>query len=323
MRQRISTDSVHESERLAFWHEVVCSVFVPLRVSMARTSGYRAEVTQDVCGALEVNTVSAESQVVHRTPRGGDGDPSARVFLGLQLAGRGVVRQDDRECRLDPGEAVLFDPARPYSMAFADRFSLSVFCLPAPLFDQIGSGTASLTARTLRPLGNVAAAALSYLTCVATVSLGPGLVDPALANGALAVAATLLRDVAGTADDQHPQDPVLAQAVTFIDLHLADPGLSPDDVAAACHVSRRQLYRVFDGAGEAVATVIRKRRLVRATALLQSLAQDTPVAWVGAKVGFASPEQFTRAFRAVYGLPPAAWRASTAALRSAGTQSLP
>ena len=43
------------------------------------------------------------------------------------------------------------------------------------------------------------------------------------------------------------------------------------DVASACHVSLRQLYRVFERAGQTVAGAIRERRLARARAVLETM----------------------------------------------------
>lgn len=310
MRQILTTDGVTEQDRLDYWHDVVRTVFWPLRVAMPKASRYRAALTHDVCGALEVSTVTSEQQFVRRTAAEADGGAADRVMLGLQLAGPGVVIQDGRECTLRPGEASLLDPARPYSMGFSQSFSLAVFSLPRALLVSMGVDTRKLTARLLSPQSTVATTALSYLSCVAAISTTSGLTDTTLANGALGIATGLLREAGGSAAADLGGEQTYERACAFIDLNLHRDSLTPTDIAAACHVSLRQLYRVFDARGLGVAEAVRQRRLTLARSLLESLSAEVPVAWVGSRVGFASTEQFTRVFRDAHGLPPAAWRAT-------------
>ncbi|PID97189.1 MAG: hypothetical protein CSA84_00135 [Actinomycetales bacterium] len=309
MREVLSTDSVGERERLEYWHEVVRTVFWPLSVTIDGTSGYQASVSRDLCGALELSTVQAQPHTVRRTREQAAASPTSTVSLGLQVGGPGTLRQDGRDCRLEPGQAALFDPARPYTMVFRAPFSLAVFSLPRELVQSVCTNARTVTARVLAPDTDVSQAALSYLSCVATVSAQSGLTDVALSNGALNIATALLRDAFGSHDDA-PHDETHQQAQAFIEFNLTDPSLTPARVAAACHVSLRQLYRAFDAAGQSVAGTIRQRRLDRARDLLSILPRNTPVAWVGARVGFGSAQQFTRVFREMHGLPPATWRAT-------------
>ncbi|WP_159996242.1 GyrI-like domain-containing protein [Roseomonas sp. 18066] len=90
----------------------------------------------------------------------------------------------------------------------------------------------------------------------------------------------------------------------------AHPGREPrlEELAAAaafspCHFHR--IYRLL--AGETpVETVARQRLSLAAAALLKS---RMPVAGVAKAAGYGSAAAFTRAFRAQFGLPPAAYRA--------------
>ncbi|HYO86911.1 MAG TPA: helix-turn-helix domain-containing protein [Dermatophilaceae bacterium] len=310
MRQIMSTESVPQPDRLDYWHEVVRRTLWPLQVQVGprRKGDYRGTVHRDVCDGLEVTTVTADSQTVRHTSAQAAGVPTDRVVLGLQLDGPGVLRQDGRECRLAPGEATLFDPSRGYFMGFAQEFSLAVFSLPRALVTLLCGDLRATTARPLRPATLSSRGALSYLSCVASVSTGTGLTDGDLASGTLGVVASLLREGPVLLGGHQPPDDLHRRAVAFIDTHIHEPGLTPDDVAAACHVSRRQLYRLFATMGSSVAETIRDRRVLRARALLESAPATTPMGWVGARVGFGSPEQFSRVFRQRSGMSPSRWR---------------
>nr|WP_241265463.1 helix-turn-helix domain-containing protein [Streptomyces boncukensis] len=104
----------------------------------------------------------------------------------------------------------------------------------------------------------------------------------------------------------------------YIEEHLADPALSPAVLAEAHHISVRQLHRVFQQQGATVASWIRARRLERCCQDLADPAQaHVPVHAVAARWGYRRAPEFTRAFRAVYDMPPNTWRRR--ALRAAGT----
>ena len=99
------------------------------------------------------------------------------------------------------------------------------------------------------------------------------------------------------------------QARRFIAAHLADPGLGPDMVAAALHISRRSLYAALGTDDDGVAALIRLARLTAARAILADPADRRPIADIAAQVGLTSPAHFSRLFRRQYGLSPREVRA--------------
>lgn len=85
--------------------------------------------------------------------------------------------------------------------------------------------------------------------------------------------------------------------------HLSDPGLTSEQVAIACGMSRRQLYRHFEAAGQSFAETLRTLRLEKAAFVLR----DSPrlsMAEVAYRCGFASPISFSRSFKAKFGYSP-------------------
>ncbi|PPK65180.1 helix-turn-helix domain-containing protein [Actinokineospora auranticolor] len=102
-------------------------------------------------------------------------------------------------------------------------------------------------------------------------------------------------------------DPLLHRIHAFIDARLSDPELSPTGVAAANHVSTRQLYRLFETEGTTVARWIRDRRLERCRVDLLA-ARGTGVSEVGARWGIPDSSYFSRVFRQTYGCAPRDYR---------------
>lgn len=99
---------------------------------------------------------------------------------------------------------------------------------------------------------------------------------------------------------------VTAKALFVIERNLGD-ALALDDVAERCRVSRFHLCHAFgETTGMSVKAYIRRRRLTHAAHALAQGAQS--IVDVAAEAGYASHEAFTRAFKAQFGVTPAAAR---------------
>jgi len=95
----------------------------------------------------------------------------------------------------------------------------------------------------------------------------------------------------------------------FIEERLPDPGLSPNVIADAHHISLRYLHRLFETQERTVAAWIRYRRLENCRCdLMNPAVQWRPVASIAARWGLTDSASFNRMFRAEYGMPPGEFR---------------
>lgn len=95
--------------------------------------------------------------------------------------------------------------------------------------------------------------------------------------------------------------------------HLDHP-LDLDRMAEIACFSPYHFHRVYRGVmGETVTDTVRRLRLQRAADTL--IRTDAAITQVAAKAGYGSVAAFTRAFKADYGMPPAAYRARREAWR--------
>jgi len=98
-------------------------------------------------------------------------------------------------------------------------------------------------------------------------------------------------------------------ALDYIDAHLGNEQLGPDEIAEAAHVSRASLYRLLAAQG-GIRAVLLERRLDEALRLLLADNNDErSLTEVAKRCGFGGTSQFSRAFRARFGLPPRQYRA--------------
>jgi AraC family transcriptional regulator len=110
---------------------------------------------------------------------------------------------------------------------------------------------------------------------------------------------------ASTAQDYYQR---IVRTLVYIQAHL-DDDLDLDRLAAVAAFSQFHFARIFRGlVGETLKEYIRRLRLERAARNLKL--RDEPVTQLAFEAGFESHESFTRAFAAMFGIPPSTYRAA-------------
>ena len=311
-----ATTQVDPAERLAAWRELVNRVFLPLAITPLRATGQAAEfgasVTGSDRGGLRVWRVKATPMSAQRTVRHIRLAARDDYLLALHISGTAAGAQDGRQVSLGPGDFALFDPTRPYSIAFrgAGTFEHVIYQVPRASLDARGQA-GRLTAFGVPAASSAGRLVSPYLRTLAQPA-PPGSNPPvqAFIDAGLDLAASALRTVAGPAGQLDLRRRALAgQLKGYALAHLGDPALSPDAAARASYISVRQLHRLFAHDGTSFGAWVREQRLRRCRDDLASQQlSHRAIAEIAARWGFRSPAHFTRAFRARYGITPAELR---------------
>ncbi len=246
----------------------------------------------------------ASGQLVRRTPRLIARSGEDYVLASIQIAGRGEVCQDGRVAPLVPGSMAFYDSTRPYALHFADNFEQLVIQVPRRALPTAAVGKATAVVIDAHSTGRLVADFFRGLARrTATDPAGSAALAPhafGLLISALALAGGSPTDVAASAVDRQRVHVFLAEQCT-------NPRLSADAVAAGCYLSRRALFRLFEGEPEGFGDVLRRLRVMVAQVLLRTEPR-LPLAAVAARSGFAGEAQLHRAFRSLTGTTPAAYR---------------
>lgn len=268
-------------------------------------------------GIAQVSSLPYASPESLRAP-GARGRPDQESYL-LVLVGRDgrpaprAVRNADSPAY----DLMLCDRALPGSHAarpsgpgavetLGVQFLKTLLPLPRPKIDRLLDtrlsgrvGIGALVVLTLIQLGTDG----GHFTPADTARLGPLLVD--------LLTSLLAHHIAKGVTVAPPsrQRVSFLEIQTFIQQHLDEPQLSPNDIAGAHHISVRYLHRLFADQDLTVAAWIRHQRLDRCRRdLTDPLLHRRPVHAIAAKWGFIRPADFTRVFRAAYGMPPSEYR---------------
>ncbi|MGV9782211.1 AraC-like ligand-binding domain-containing protein [Nocardia farcinica] len=199
------------------WETSISEAFVALRASTPDPASFRGALVQVGHGELcHLTTVDAAPQDVARSPGLVRRNPTDSVMIGLQTRGRGFVEQDGRVAAVGPGDLVVYDPARPYTLRFPTPFVTRVLLLPRTHLREVEQAIGDLTARALPGAGGIGAVFGAFVTSVAeqrdTLTEDT---HQSLCWQAAALGTALLRTVAGTSTPHSPaQEDLLRRART-------------------------------------------------------------------------------------------------------------
>jgi AraC-like DNA-binding protein len=230
-----------------------------------------------------------------------------QLLINLQIEGSVNTDSAGRCARREAGDVAISDYARPFHSVATDYTILIVHLAresvpaallalePHGLLFRRGSGAARLIGAAMQELY----AQADDLT----VSEAEAAID-----GIVALTTAFARASLAADETDHVKSRRRA-ALDYIDAHLGDAQLGPDEIADAANLSRASLYRLLAAEG-GIRAVLLKRRLDEALRLMLDANQDElSLKKIVKCCGFGGTSQFSRAFRARFGVPPRQYRA--------------
>ncbi|MFJ9607950.1 helix-turn-helix domain-containing protein [Kitasatospora sp. NPDC101176] len=315
MGWQVTTASVADGEKAAFWGEAVSRTVVPVEVVPLAARPFDGRLASHRLGYVRVSTLEADAARVSRTAGLiARSRTEPQVGVGVQVSGRAALEQDGRRAEVAGGGLVLYDTARPYSLDYPERFRTHLFHLPRRLLGVSEGELRQVAGTAVTPGEGCGSVLLPFLgTLAASAHSYPAPIGDRLAGSVADLLSTLVGQLTGRAveEPEAPNDHLVRRIRAHIDRHLQDPGLSPESVAGAHHISVRYLHRLFEGEGLTVSRFVQRRRLEACAEELARRGRTAPtVSSVAQRWGFVNPAHFSRAFRAAYGVSPREWRAT-------------
>jgi AraC family transcriptional regulator, positive regulator of tynA and feaB len=274
--------------------------------------GFRGQMRPAELSEIRAVDILSEGARVHRTAQHVARTREAVFTLDVQLRGESIVRQAGREAHLRPGDFVLTDSTRPYSVTFEQPVVMRLMRVPAKILrryvgcpeDLVGvrvdgrEGPGRVSSRLVRTLWKTEADAASMLPSMSQH------IERATLELLASAYAQFSRTVQSSLATLHRM-----QIVEAIEASLEDPGLTPAKVAESLRISARYLHRLFSTDGETVSRYILRRRLENCAVQLKDPRHDRrQVGDIAFGAGFSTSSHFCRTFRDHFGLSPGEYR---------------
>ena len=308
----LDTRDVATEDRGDLVRETIAATVVPVNIDFPVVPGPVVRGAISDFGGLRVCSIRSNATVVERTPRLARDDLPPSIFLGLQLEGSSLIVQDGREVVLDQGNLAFSVSTSPYTLIDGGGVRQHFFSIPVAALALSHDAVQGLAAVSLSPGHPITDLTRTYLQRLAA---RPGAYSPAAAASAGRPSIELVRALITThLDATVPTRDSLTttlplRLLEYIRVHLHEPDLNAAQIAAAHHISVRQLYNVLADSDIALGAWVRTQRLEACRDELRlASSRHLTIAAVARRWGFRDSSSFGRVFRAAYGVSPREWR---------------
>ncbi|MGW0881218.1 helix-turn-helix domain-containing protein [Streptomyces sp. NPDC002671] len=262
-------------------------------------------------GEVTVSLVQGGPRELVRSGRQIDDGEQPRLRMCRPLDGEVWVFQDGRHAAVRPPQLICFDTGRPFKVIMPEKFRMVDVMVPHSLVGLTAADTRQLTA--LAWSGDQGAAALlsSLLEGLdrhgEEVETAVDLLGGSVAGLTAVLFVERMREVA--TDGEAARQALMLRIQAHARKRLAEPGLSPVEIARRHNISLRYLQKIFQEYGVSPARWIRDERLARCRSELADPSLDhLPVALIGERAGLYGASHFSRLFRSRYGVTPSEFR---------------
>lgn len=304
------------TSRYDHWRAAISDAFGPFEVHRGAPDSFAGHVRYTRRAGLQFNDLHYQGQGLERTAENVARLGEEFYTFGLPLSGPLMVSQGGREFEVEAGCLYLCNQSLPYraqSRGDAGYRSLSI-SFPRAVLQQRdphvgpfyklraddGSPRVALLTNYLDNIfkgmnawsdGEVAELTDRLMDLVVLFLVQPGRGHASELDSSVTLA---------------HRERILA----YVRCHLADPALSPEQVARACGISVSYLHRVFRGSGASLESFIFEQRLETCRSLLASRRHaHRSIAELAYQSGFVHPAHFSRLFKRRYGMSASDFRA--------------
>ncbi|MBO0692014.1 MAG: helix-turn-helix domain-containing protein [Acidimicrobiaceae bacterium] len=304
----LTTDGLSVSEREGFWRQAMSETFVPLMVGETSGDSLRGSIRSYWLGRLMVAQLASTAQDIQRTPKLISRSDTEYFQVAMVTGGVGRVTQDGRHAVLRPGDFAVYETTRPFEWAFDADWAASVFTFPRDSVRLAEPERRLLTARRLDGAAGMTGVISRFLQDLARNSalLSNSQSEPVLGHTTDLIV-SLLSDCSEGSEvvRSSAQRSLVFKIKEYIDGRLADPMLSPAEVAAAANISVRYLHKLFAAEGYSVSEYVKRSRLERCRRdLLDPRLGERSISTIAYRWGFGDLSGFNRAFKAMFGVTP-------------------
>lgn len=308
--QTWSTEQFSDREQFSVWREVICEAFGaldPQRSPSTDMSGFPGRVQLIELDTIRGATVEAPAHVVRREQSEIRRDPQEAFFVNLQLAGSCGIRQAGRDAVVTPGDFVVLDLTRPYTIDVRPDFS--IICLRVPrerLIPFVGDpkGLVGFLGRAQNAQGRIAASFIRELW-----AQGSDVTDVAAGRLGHVLAELIGIAMSGEQDIiRQSETTTMLRARSFIRRELGEADLSPAKVAKELRISVRTLHALFEHSEQSFAAWVRQERIERCAADLRNPCDKRTISEIAFRWGFSDSSHFSRVFKSAFGRSPRDFR---------------
>lgn len=304
---KYSTDDLPRRDRCEWLREVIGREYANVDIIPPRDGELFNEMTIFSWADLRLSAIRSNEITLERLPREPASISQDAYFVVILLSGNYSLRQSGREVFLSPGDLTLYDATLPHRVRCPEKFSKLIVSIPRTLLRQRLAGVDNCIARRICGSQGIGAIASEFIR--ATVGQ-TGRLDlnqfSALSEHALDLLTLALVSVRPMKYQlSRNRAATLYRVKQYVERNLANPGLTPVDVAAATGLSIRYINSLFHDERTSLMRYLRIRRLECCQRdLTDPLQANRRISEIAFHWGFNDTAHFSRAFKEQFGHTP-------------------
>lgn len=305
MSQLFSTELFPVSDRVDAWQWNAQQVCGNCRIQLPRAS-FHGSIEIRQIGALKLTRFSSSPLSFWKCPVDSVSDENRSCIVITQIRGSRRYIQNGAEVSLNPGDSTVIDSGRPWSSSCETECVRLYLRVPRWMMED------RLRTREI-PIGRRISGVSAHGSALSRWSQWLYDRRSRLTHDDSSVLDSYFETLAacvgqGHRTTQHGPD-LQARILHYVDSHLADPGLTPSEVASVMGISPRHLHRVFSATGSSLGEYVRLRRLERCREdLMNPHLANRSITEIAFFWGFSDAAHFSHAFHRHYGIAPRALR---------------
>lgn len=320
MKTTITTAKTPAMNRSSYWHEAIAGAYFPLDLRFRNPGDFSGNLSIWQLGDVSLSRLTSEALQYRRLSHHFKAERDEHFLVTVPARSEVFFSQCGKDVHCNPGGFILERSQEPYEFSHDEAADLWVMKVEAKALGgriRQPDRFCSLQFDASRGAGGLFSDMLHLIpTRFDTMSeevhatVGQQLVD--LLVLALKCDERILTTGNSTVREAH-----LTRIESFIRKNLSDSELDPETIARACGISTRYLHEVFRDTNQTVGSWIRDLRLEACRAALKDQANHQSVAEISYRWGFGDQAQFSRSFKAHFGIPPKEFREQARAGRLA------
>ena len=311
MKTSITTCATRAPDRSRHWHEAIASAYFPLDLRFREADRFSGDLTTWRFGDVSISRLTSDSLQYLRLPHHFRGAREEEFLVTVPAKAEVYFSQSGRDVKCRPGGFILERSSEPYQFSHAEPADMWVLKVDADALTgrlrapdrfctlqfEANNGAGGLFNDMLQLLP----ARFDGMTQEARATVGRQLVD-------LLVLAIKADDRVLTSGNSTVRAAHLARIEAYIRTNLHEFDLGPERIAQACGISTRYLHELFKDTDQTVRGWIRDQRLAACRDALADPNNNQTAAEIAYRWGFSDQTQFSRVFKAHFGVPPGEFR---------------
>lgn len=300
------------ADQMQTWDSTLWQAMGGLRSSLIGDTPFFGRARFQDAGSVKICELASSPVSVVRDKCNAANEDRGFMKIALQLSGRSLFTQSNREVLLDGMGWTFYDTGQPYQVINLTDVHQLVLLVPKV---QLHLPAHQLKHYSVCKFGDRPGVSNIFHHYIKTILADGGLASAEERTTLGDVAANLLNlSIAHEARDAplvSANETLQFQIKHYISKNLANPDLSAQKVADHFGYSKRHIHRVFAGNDLSLSDYILRARLQKCAQALRATANNSrSVTEVAFHHGFNNLPHFSRVFRHYFGCSPSTYRQS-------------